>query len=235
MLETNITSNNIDKGTKFNSISIVENVYDNEFEYICDYDVDLKFKDVKVAGDRKLQEYINNNIIKDKRKLSKSYEERPKVLFDYGVVTEFDVEADTVDPAIEDYLNINKNNIGKLFNLVNSLFNYNIPEQAVNNIIDKGEVELPDKKKVKMIEFNTKKSEINRITVVYDDNSTVTVELPEPVTSKKVDSVIPDKNLLSLYLYQGDWLNEDYESTIGLLNEIFGIDLETLKGGKVIW
>ena len=126
-------------------------------------------------------------------------------------------------------------NDAKLFNLVNSLFNYNIPEQAVNNIVDKGEVELPDKKKVKMIEFNNKKSEIDRITVVYDDNSTVTVELPEPVTSKKVDSVIPDSNLLLLYLYQSDWLKEDYESTIGLLNEIFGIDLETLKGGKVIW
>lgn len=236
MLEVpEIKSNNIDKGTKFNSLSIIENEYDGEFEYICNYDIDLKFKDVKIPEDRRLEEYINNNIIKDKRRLAKSYEKRPNILFDMNIITKEDTEVGTVDEAIDDFLKQNKNNLGILFNLIDKLFNYNIPQKVVNNIVSNGEVELTEKRKVKRIEYNYKKIEIDRISVSYEDGKTVTVDLPKIVTDKTVDNVIPGESLLSLYSKQTRWLREDYESTIELFNEIFGVNLETLKGGKVIW
>ena len=76
--------------------------------------------------------------------------------------------------------------------------------------------------------------QVEKITVVYEDGESFTAVLPKPVTNRDVGVVIPGKTLVSLYHDVDGWLKEDYDSTIKLLNEIFGFDVETLRGAEIL-
>ena len=120
-------------------------------------------------------------------------------------------------------------------NIIYDVFNYDIPKRIAQDVIYNSKIELAEGRKVSRVEYNYKKSSIKRVAVFYEDNDFVTVELKSEVTDKNVDNIIPGQTLASVYINQEQWFGENYEKTIEILNSIFGFDLETLKGGKVVW
>lgn len=239
MDELKIGNNNIE-AIHFNSISITEDIFENDYDYTCNYDVSIKYKNID-TGDRKLNEYINNKAIKDSRRLNVTHHERPEILLTSGAITEHDIvegkdNPEIIDAAIEDFLQINKDKKpGTIMNIIYDVFNYDIPKRIAQDVIYNSKIELDEGRKVSRVEYNYKKSSIKRVAVFYEDNDFVTVELKSEVTDKNVDNIIPGQTLASVYISQEQWFGENYEKTIEILNSIFGFDLETLKGGKVVW
>lgn len=226
---------------RFNSMTLTEDIYDNEYEYMCNYDISIKFQNIE-TGDRKLDEYINTRTFKDSKKLSKDYKDkRPEVLFETGALTVQDVEEskevpEIIDNALQDFVDQNiKNKPGVLINLITDLFDYDIPNRVFSDIVYNNKMELEDTRKVKRVEYNYKKSSIKRMSIFYEDDEYITVNLKSEVTDKDVDNIIPNQSLASVYLSQEYWFEENYEKTLEILNSIFGFNLETLKGANVVW
>ena len=83
------------------------------------------------------------------------------------------------------------------------------------------------------MEFDHRKPKIDTVVLTYDNGKTFTVNTPHTITNADVDAVAPDLSLSLLYARVDKWLQEDYDSTIKLLNAIFGFDLQTLKGAEM--
>lgn len=239
MDEIKINSDNI-ASIDFKSVSITEDIFNSEYEYKCNYDLNIKYKNIS-TGDRKLDEYLNTKAIHDKNLLSKTYDSRPSEFEECGALTKEDIKLGKEDPniidsAIQDFLDMNmKDKPGVIINLITDIFNYDIPNRIFQNVVSDSKIESADKNKVKNIEYDYRKDDIKRITIYYENGDSVTVETKTPVTNKTIDNVVPGLNILSLYFKLEDWFEEDYDKAIEILNNIFGFDLETLKGAKVIW
>lgn len=224
---------------KINRMEIIENIVGEDYDYTCSYDIDIQFTEIE-TGDRKLDEYLNTKVLKDSKDLQATFKERPKELLSSGAVTKQDVEEakeipEIINSAIQDFIDQNKDSKpGILINLVKDIFNYDIPNRVFQSVVYDSKVELVDTKRVKRVEYNYRKKSIKRVSIFYDDD-TVTVDLKHEVTDKDVDNVIPGESLVTLYLFQEDWFEEDYEKTLEMMNNIFGFNLETLKGANIVW
>lgn len=221
------------KDTYFDNIEISETEYgEGDFEYKCKYKIFVKFKDI-TSDNRSVNKYLSNHKVVDSDRLFKHYNKRPMdSLKDLGVTNE-DIKEDTVNYALSDYVNENKNNTNELLKGVIGLFGVDIIAKVYNQAYTKGKVELEKGAKVTDIEFDNRRHETDYITIKYEDGTNKTVKLNKTVTDDDVDKYIPGKGLFGLYYKVERWLQSDYASTIELLNNIFGLDVETLKGGSI--
>ena len=217
---------------KFNKLKITEVVYgENDYEYTCNYDIDVKYHNVK-TDDPTVNKYANEVPLHDQGYLTKQFQSRPMDKLKLMGVTEEDVKYDTVDGALEDFLNHSK--INTQLQVIWELFTVNLPHKILEKAYTSGSFQLSKTNKVKDVEFDYRKISIDKVTIIYEDDSAITVQLKEPVTNRSVSAIVPDMTLPEIYSKVSDWLQEDYDSTIELLNGIFKFNLETLKGAKVL-
>lgn len=221
------------KNSHFESVDISETEYDEgDYEYKCKYKISVKFTEVK-SDNATVNRYLSNNVIVDSDRLFKHYNERPMNELSRMGVREEDVKEGTVNYALKDFVDENINNTEIMISNIMGLFDVNILEKIYNQVYSKGKIELPKGAKVTDVEFDNRRHTADTITIKYEDGQTKTVQLKKPVTDDDVDKYIPGKGLFGLYYKIDRWLKGDYEGTINLLNNIFGVDLETLKGGKI--
>lgn len=217
------------KNTKVNSLEITEDHFnDKSYEYKCSYDIEFKFINVKTDNPR-FNQFCVEDKFRGRGTEIKTFTERPKELS--GIVTPEDDKEGTVDEAIRDYIEQNCKTLDQKFYFVVDLMSFNIPEKVFEDAYN-GKMELIRNVKVRGIEYDYRKMEINYVTVLYDDNSSITVELKNTVTNRDVSLVVPDMTLIDIYSDVEDWLNEDYEGTLEILKEVFKFDLVTLKGAR---
>lgn len=218
--------------TKFNKLTITEVVYGkNDYEYTCSYDIDVKYHNVKTDNPT-VNKYANEVPLHDQGYLTKQYQERPMNMLRLMGVTDEDIKYDTVDGALDDFLKHSK--VNTQLQVVWELFTVNIPRKILEKTYTSGSFQLSKTSKVKDIEFDYRKPSVNKVTVIYENDNTVTVQLKEPITNRSVSTIVPNMTLPEIYSKVSDWLQEDYDSTIELLNEIFKFNLENLKGAKVL-
>ena len=89
--------------------------------------------------------------------------------------------------------------------------------------------------KVVDLVFDKNKSTINKILIGHKNGDKVEytqVDLNSPVSSKDVDRVMPGYSLPYLGLKFKKLLGEDYESTLRLMSNIFGVNFETLERSR---
>lgn len=243
-MDDNFKSEWVDfSGTKFNLVSVYEYKGSKDtVTYTCRYDIDVKFKNVS-SGDKYVDSLLNKNIMHKKDSISKTYDKnylrddldengRPKWLFTKNIITKEDVKEDTVEDAIDYFLKTSKINTQLQF--IADLFGVDIPQVVYLDAVQKSKYEFSNSRKLKTIEYNHSKMQIDKITVVYEDGESFTVQLPKPISNRDVGLVIPGSTLPSLYNDMDKWLKEDYDSTVKLLSEIFGFDVETMKGAEII-
>ena len=119
--------------------------------------------------------------------------------------------------------------------IILGVFNVNIYNDFIKHARE-GKSDLVGADKVVDIYFDSSKMSVDKLVVVYEnkdgDQYYETVFLPETVTNAKVNKVVPGYSLPLVRHKFKSWLEDDYESTIDLANDIFGFDLETLKGAK---
>lgn len=210
------------QNTKFNKFSIAQEEFNGEYEYRCNYEVDIKYHNVNTS-DKTFNARAESTSFHDKGLLSNHFKpnERPKEVRNLNTEEEFDAYV----------AEVSKTTKGK-FHLMNILFTENVPK----NIFDKavtGTFQLNSSHKLVSLSYDYRRPTIDKIYVTYDDNTQYTVELPEKVTNESVSRVVPGWTLPYVHAYVSKWLEEDYEVTIGMLNDIFGVDLTTLKGGYI--
>ena len=215
--------------TKFKEFEVYEDKYSNIYEYICKYSVDVQFS---YAGldDPYLRKICETNVLSEKRNIVVRHDTRPEEL--QSAIAPQDEEEGTVDYAINDFINENLKTDEAKFKFVNAVFNWDIPEHILDKA-EKGEMQLGGLGEVKYVDYDYRKPEVKKIMITYTNGKSYNVGLPKPVTNRNVDMVVPDETLPSIYNSIEEWLGEDYEGTIQILNEIFGIDFKTLKGGII--
>lgn len=221
--------------SKFDKLIVTEEIFNNEYEYKISYDVTIYFKDFD-CGEKSINRIMKSNPSHKTDRFAETYKERPEFLSS-KVISKQDDEEGTVDNALADYIDYEcKSTASKLQFLVDA-FNINIPEEIASKAVN-GRIELSDLGKLRFVEFNYKKAEVKNLILKYgdsdDDVTTYTVELRNGVTNDDVDEFIPGKSLLYLYNHVYDWLQDEYDYTIEILNNIFKIDFRTLKGCTVL-
>lgn len=214
--------------TKFNSLNITEDIFGDMYEYKCTYDLDIKYTNVK-TDNASFNNLCENQIFHSADTLVVTYEKRPEVLKD--IVSPEDDEEGTVDYAIRDYVDSLKR-VTQQFDFVVALMGTDLPKSIFEKAYN-GKAELQNNSKLVSVEFDHRKPKIDTVVLTYDNGKTFTVNTPHTITNADVDAVAPDLSLSLLYARVDKWLQEDYESTIKLLNAIFGFDLQTLKGAEM--
>jgi hypothetical protein len=218
--------------TKFNKLTITEDVYENNYEYTCTYDLDIKFTGVN-TDNKQFNRVCERQAFHSADRLVKTHQgARPECL--KNVVFEEDEKEGTVDYAIRDWLDDMTRDAQK-FDAIIGIENINLPKKIFEDAYYSGKYELSsDGRKLKSVEFDYRKPEVSKVTVIYDDGTSYMVETKNPVTNKDADGVIPGMSLPEVYSNVDDWLQEDYDGTIEILNEIFGFDFRTLKGASIL-
>lgn len=214
------------QNTKFDKYVLIEEQYDGKYEYRLKYSIDIKYHNVK-TGNISFDNMINTTPLHDEGSYGVTLNERPDVISSF--ITKEDTETeDGVDKAIAEFVEVASTS--QLLNLTDDVFGKKIP-QIVFDKAAIGTMTLK-KKKVKDIDYDYRKISLNKIIVKYDDGTTYTVELPNKVTNKDFYNVT---GYTQPFLYREieSWLQDDYDGTIKLLNELFGVDLETLKGATI--
>ena len=219
--------------TYFDSLDITETVYaeGDGFGYKCNYKINIKYNEVNSDSNAVDRNLSNKTIVND-REIYKTYQERPvDALKDLGV-TPMDYKEGTVNYAISDFIKDNIKNTKLMLDDIYNLFGTDILKMSFDRAYSRGDVQY-QKSKVKDVEFDNRRHETNYITVKYEDGTSKTVELGQTVDDDTVDKYLPGSGLFDLYYDIEDMLEEDYESTVEILNNIFGVDIETLKGGII--
>lgn len=214
--------------TKFNKLFIVEDKFGDEYEYRCTYDLDIKYTGVE-TDNVNFNRLCDNKVFHSSGTLSQTYDERPEVL--NGIITPEDEKEGTVDAALRDYVD-SLQRVTQQFDFISELFNDDLPREIFDKAYN-GKTELRNENKLVSFEFDHRKPRVERVTLSYEDGSTYTVATPHPITNADVDRVAPHLSLSLLYARVDEWLQEDYEDTINILNEIFGFDVQTLKGAEM--
>lgn len=236
----------ISTSSRFNKLSITEELQsDNTYKYFCRYDVDIKFTDVNTSN-KLFNNMINKNFLHGSGTLQREHNERPDVLTKkdndgYTIVPQEDIDLANEDPeAGEDFINDdieyyikNKADTMNKLQLVVDIFGHDIPRELLTDAIYNDEYDISNvDNKVKSVTYDVRKPKVDRVVVEYEDGSYHNILVPE-VTNKQVDAVFPGMSLLTLYDEVDNMIAEDYSSTVALLSELFGFNLETLKGAKL--
>lgn len=220
-----------ESGTQIKELTITEDHYsDKAYEYKCTYDVYMKFKNVKTDNPR-FNQFCDSEIFRGKGVEVRNSDKRVDDL--NGIVTPEDDKAGTVDEAIQDYIDTQCKTLKEKFKFVLGVVSLDIPKKVFDDAYN-GKMELVRDVKVTGIDYDYRKMAINRVTVYYEDDSSLTVETNHEITNRNVQLVIPDMSLITVYNNVEDWLEEDYEGTLNILKEIFGFDLVTLKGVREV-
>lgn len=227
----NFGPNNIDYSkTSFSKFELTEDKYgDKSYEYRCSYALVIKYKNLQ-TDNKQLNRLAETESFGDSDILVKTYESRPEWLNKY-IAPEDDQEG-TVDYALNDFIKDRCAKDSAKFQLMVELFGVNVPQKILEKAYS-GNYELSNSRKLTSVEFNYRKPAVEAVTISYEDGKTFTVDLNHKVTNRDVDAIIPDMTLPEIYSHVDDWLEEDYEGTLGLLKEIFGFDFQTLKGANV--
>lgn len=211
--------------TEFEKYIIVEDRYDNIYEYRLKYSFDIKFKDVdtKDTGFNKL---MNSQPIHDEGTLVHTDDKRPKQIT--SVLTAEELQQEDIDDALKKYTD--SLNTQQKFDYALKLFGKDLPKTVFEKAL-MGTISFKSKR-VSDIDYDYRKIALDKIIVKYEDGSSQVVELPHKVTNKDFYNVTGHTQPF-LYDEIGKWLKSDYEGAIKLLNELFGINLETLKGATI--
>lgn len=222
--------------SKINKMTITESKYNDEYTYNGTFDVDLKY--IAKTEDKTFNKVVNESLLHNDGSNTRSYNERCPLFtsekFGIGkyapVIHPEDDEAGTVNEAISDWLD-QANNKEKIA-IYQYVLGYDIPRQTIMYAWFEKEYNLvQDNKKIKSIDYDTRKPKIDRIIINYEDGSWFRLVVDD-ISNSDVDSVFPGKSLSSLRSSLNNMLEEDYDGTISLLSELFGFDLKTLKGAK---
>lgn len=221
--------------SRVDKLIVTEDIFNGEYEYTISYDMTIYFSDFD-GSSKALNRIVRGKPLHKKDRFTKTYKERPEYLKKY-VISEHDDEEGTVDEALSDFINYTCTDTAKKLQFLVDAFGVNVPDEIVQKAYN-GKMELGDLGKLRFIEFNYKKASIKNLILKYGDSDTdvdtYTVELRQEITDDDVDEYIPGKGLLYLYNNVHNWLREDYDNTIKLLNNIFKVDLTTLKGCNVL-
>lgn len=215
--------------TRFKIFEIYEDKYSNTYEYTCRYDINVQFSYIDL-DDPYLKKICESNVLTERRNIVVRHSERPDVL--KSAIAPQDEEEGTVDYALNDFVKEQLKTDKDKLQFVYDVFNWDIPEHIIDKV-ESGQMQIADLGKVKYVDYDYRRPEIENIMITYTNGNSYKVGLPKPVTNRNVDNVIPDETLSSIYGSIEDWLDEDYEGTIQILNEIFGIDFKTIKGGII--
>lgn len=226
----NFGPNNIDYSkTSFSKFELTEDKYgEKSYEYKCSYALVIKYKDLK-TDNKQLNRLAETESFSDSDILVKTLESRPEWLDRY-IPQGSDPEA--VDSALDNFVKSRCSHDKTKFQLIVEIFGVDVPKKILEKAYS-GNYELSNSRKLTSVEFNYRKPAVEAVTISYEDGKTFTVDLNHKVTNRDVDAVIPDMTLPEIYSHVDDWLEEDYEGTLGLLKEIFGFDFQTLKGANV--
>lgn len=224
-------SENIDYSkTSFSEFELTEDRFgDKSFEYKCKYNLVIKFQNID-TDNKQFNRLTDTESFKDSNTLIKTYNSRPSWLNKF--ISPEDDKEGTVDYALKDLVDEKCQKDSSKFQLMYDLLGVDVPLKIFNDAYS-GYYSLDNHRKLDSVEFNYKKPKINALTIRYDDGTTFTIDLPKEVTNRDVDSVVPGMTLPEIYSNVDDWLKEDYDGTLSLLQEIFGFDFQTLKGANV--
>lgn len=217
--------------TKFNKLSITEDIFDNTYEYTCTYDLDIKYHNVN-TDNKQFNRLCEEQIFHSDDRIVQTHQERPECL--QNVVHKEDEQEGTVDYAIRDWIDEMTRDAQK-FDAIINIIGVNLPKKIFEDAYYNGRFELSSsQRKLKSLEFDYRKPTVKKLTLIYDDGKTFTVETKKEITNKDTDGVVPGMTLPELYTQVDDWLKEDYEGTLEILKEVFGFDFGTLKGANVV-
>lgn len=218
--------------TKFNKFVITEDKFDDTYEYSCTYDLDIKYQNVD-TDNKQFNRVCDNQVFHSSDRLVQTHQSRPECL--QNVIHKEDEEEDTVDYALRDWVDDELKRTAQKFDAIIKIFNVNLPKKIFEDAYYSGKYELStENRKVKSIEYDYRKPVVNKLTIMYDDDTSFTVETKKDITNRDADGVIPGMSLPEIYSNVDDWLKEDYEGTLDLLKEIFGFEFDTLKGARIV-